>query len=54
MSKEPQQKHKWGKKGKKSRHEARAPGATTTGTRLSLSTQLEGALKRPLEAQRIR
>jgi hypothetical protein len=44
-SKEPQQKHKRGKKGKKPRR-----GTTTTGTRPSLSTQLEGALERPLEA----
>jgi hypothetical protein len=41
-SKEPQQKHKRGKKHKR--------GATTMGTRPSLSTQFEGALKRPLEA----
>jgi hypothetical protein len=39
-----------GKKGKKPRHEAHASGATTTGTGPSLSTQLEGALERPLKA----
>jgi hypothetical protein len=44
-SKEPQQKHKRGKKGKKLRR-----GATSSGMRPSLSTQLEGALERPLEA----
>jgi hypothetical protein len=44
-SKEPQQKNKRGKKGKKPRR-----GTTTTGTRPSPSTQLEGALERPLEA----
>jgi hypothetical protein len=45
------QKHKRGKKCKKPSHEARARrGAMTTGTRPSLSTQLEGVLKRPLEA----
>jgi hypothetical protein len=44
-SKEPQQKHKRRKKGKKPRR-----GATTMGTRPSLSTQLEGGLERPLEA----
>jgi hypothetical protein len=49
-SKEPQQKHKRGKKGKNLRREARAPGATTTGTRPSLLTHLEGVLERPLEA----
>jgi hypothetical protein len=49
-SKEPQQKHKRGKKGKKLRREARAPGLDDDGTRPSLSTELEGALERPLEA----
>jgi hypothetical protein len=41
-SKEPPQKHKRGKK--------RQEAATTTGTRASLLTQLEGVLKWPLEA----
>jgi hypothetical protein len=51
-SKEPQQKHKRGKKGKKLRCAARRArrGATTTGTRPSPLTQLEGALEWPLEA----
>jgi cytochrome c553 len=49
-SKEPQQKHKRGKKARScaARHARR--GAMTTGTRPSLLTQLEGVLERSLEA----
>jgi hypothetical protein len=49
-SKEPHQKHKWGKKGKKLRLRRASRGATMTATKLSLLTQLDGALDRPLEA----
>jgi hypothetical protein len=49
-SKESQQKHKLGKKGKKSHREARAQGRDDTGTRPSQWTRLERALKQPLEA----
>jgi hypothetical protein len=45
-SKDPQQKHKRGKKGKK----RAGRRATTTATKTLLSTQLDGALDRPLEA----
>jgi hypothetical protein len=49
-SKDPQQKHKWGRK-ERSRATRRASrGATTVGMRPLLLTQLDGALGRPLEA----
>jgi hypothetical protein len=49
-SKEPQQRHKRGKRARSrtARHARR--GTTMTGMRPSLLTQLEGALERPLEA----
>jgi hypothetical protein len=49
-SKEPQQKHKQGKKGKNRAARRARRGVTTTRTRPSLLTQLEGVLERPLEA----
>jgi hypothetical protein len=49
-SKEPQQKHKRGKKGKKLRREARAQGRDGTATRPSQLTRPERALECPLEA----
>jgi hypothetical protein len=49
-SKERQQKHKRGKKGKNRATRRVRRGATTTGMRPSLLTQLEGALERSLEA----
>jgi hypothetical protein len=49
-SKEPQQKHKQGKKGKSRVARRASRGATTTATKPLLLTQLNGVLERPLEA----
>jgi hypothetical protein len=49
-SKEPQQKHKRGKKGKKPSREVREQGATMTGMKPLLLTQVEGALEQLLGA----
>jgi hypothetical protein len=49
-SKEPQQKHKRGKKGKRPHCDERAQGRDETGTRPSPSTRPARALERPLKA----
>jgi hypothetical protein len=49
-SKEPQQKHKRGKKGKSRVARRASRGVTTTATKPLLLTQLNGVLERPLEA----
>jgi hypothetical protein len=49
-SKEPQHKHKRGKKGKKPRRDAREQCVTTMEMKPLLLTQVDGVLKRPLEA----
>jgi hypothetical protein len=49
-SKDPQQKHKRGKKREEAAGRRTSRGATTTAMKPLLLTQLDGALDRPLEA----